>query len=71
MTPDASRWRSSANYDHVERSSASDIAWEWLRRNEAYDLDFEAWSRNSATADTLSDQIRQRWGLRFPRRSDP
>ncbi|MFA6031883.1 MAG: DUF6499 domain-containing protein [Myxococcota bacterium] len=66
MTPDASRWRSSAYYDHVEGSSASDIAWEWLRRNEAYDLDFEAWSRNSATADTLSDQIRQRWGLRFP-----
>jgi hypothetical protein len=66
MTPDASRWRSSTNYDHVAVSTASDIAWEWLRRNEAYDLDFEAWSRNAATADTLSDQIRQRWGLRFP-----
>ncbi|MFH1605591.1 MAG: DUF6499 domain-containing protein [Pseudomonadota bacterium] len=71
MTPDASRWRSSTYYDHVEGSSASDIAWEWLRRNEAYDLDFENWFRNSAAADTLSDQIRQRWGLRFPGRSDP
>lgn len=27
MTPDATRWRSSAYYDHVEGSSASDIAW--------------------------------------------
>ncbi|HOT82400.1 MAG TPA: DUF6499 domain-containing protein [Candidatus Defluviicoccus seviourii] len=68
MTPDASTWRSSAEYDHLDALTASDLAWEWLRRNEAYDADFEA----LAAADTpkeLTTQIRQRWGLRFPRRS--
>ena len=42
MTPDASTWRSSAEYDHLDALTASDLAWEWLRRNDAYDTDFEA-----------------------------
>lgn len=42
MTPDASTWRSKAEYEHLDALTASDLAWEWLRRNEAYDADFEA-----------------------------
>ena len=34
MLPDASNWRSAAHYDHVEKLTASGLAWEWLRRNE-------------------------------------
>jgi hypothetical protein len=73
MTPDASRWRSAADYDHVEVSTASDLAWEWLRRNEAYDKDFQDWdwAKADAVAGPLTDVIRQRWGLRFPGRSAP
>lgn len=67
MTPDASGWRSSALYDHVERISASDVAWEWLRRNEAYDKDFQALTDARGDPQPLTDKIRQRWGLRFPR----
>ncbi|MBI1620549.1 transcriptional regulator domain-containing protein [Aquamicrobium zhengzhouense] len=68
MTPDASTWRSS-EYDHLDRLTASDLAWEWLRRNDAYDADFEAVASDPGDPEPLTDRIRQRWGLRFPRRS--
>lgn len=66
MTPNASRWRSSASYDHVEDLTASHLAWEWLRRNDAYDKDFEALMQAGADPQSLTDKIRQQWGLRFP-----
>ncbi|KAB2758378.1 MAG: transcriptional regulator domain-containing protein [Bradyrhizobium sp.] len=67
MTPDASTWRSSG-YEHLDRLTASDLAWEWLRRNDAYDADFEASASGRGTHTPLTEQIRRRWGLRFPRR---
>ena len=69
MTPDASGWRSSAAYEHVDDMSASDLALEWLRRNDAYDADFEASASGQGDPEPLTERIRQRWGLRFPRRS--
>ena len=66
MTPDASGWRSSAAYEHVDEMSASDLAWEWLRRNDAYDADFQALIDQRADPQTLTDKIRQHWRLRFP-----
>lgn len=66
MTPDASGWRSSAAYEHVDEMSASDLAWEWLRRNDAYDEDFQALIDQRADPQTLTDRIRQHWRLRFP-----
>ncbi|MFN8680317.1 transcriptional regulator domain-containing protein [Paracoccus sp. P2] len=69
MIPDASIWRSSADYDHLDALTASDVAWEWLRRNDAYDADFEASVSARGDPDPLTERIRQRWGLRFPRRS--
>lgn len=67
MTPDASTWRSS-EYEHLDALTASDLAWEWLRRNEAYDADFEASATGHGDPTSLTDRIRQRWGLRFPGR---
>lgn len=69
MTPDASGWRSSADYDRIDTMLASDLAWEWLRRNDAYDHDYEDLARVGADPQPLTDKIRQRWGLRFRRRS--
>lgn len=69
MTPDAAGWRSSDGYARVSDMSASDLAWEWLRRNEAYDQDFQALRRPTGDRQTLIDEIRRRWGLRFPHRS--
>ena len=51
MTPDASIWRFS-EYDHLDTLTASDLAWEWLRRNDAYDADFEAVSYTHLTLPT-------------------
>lgn len=68
MTPDASIWNSS-EYDHLDVLTASDLAWEWLRRNDDYDADFEALSSESGAPEPLTERIRQRWGLRFPCRS--
>ena len=68
MTPDASTWRLPAEYDHLDALPASDLAWEWLRRNDAYDADFEASAADREASNTLTAEIRRRWGLRFPRR---
>lgn len=65
MTPDPSQWRVAANYDHVDELSASDLAWEWLRRNDEYDRDFAAIQKSQALARGL-ESFRLRWGLRFP-----
>ncbi|MFC5394021.1 transcriptional regulator domain-containing protein [Bosea vestrisii] len=69
MTPDASSWRSAAAYRYVETLSASDLAWEWLRRNDGYDQDFEALTQNASDPQPQMARIRERWGLRFPGRS--
>ena len=71
MMPDASHWRSSARYDHVEKLTASGLAWEWLRRNETYNQDFEAFSAKNADRAVLTEKIRQCWRLRFPGGSLP
>ncbi|RTL95973.1 DUF6499 domain-containing protein [Nitratireductor sp. ac15] len=66
MTPDASGWRSPKGYEHVDDMTASDLAWEWLRRNESYDKDFQALTATKEDPRPLIDKIGQRWGLRFP-----
>ena len=66
MTPDASGWRSSIRYAHVADMTASDVAWEWLRRNESYNKDFRALADGIDDPRTLTEKIGQRWGLRFP-----
>lgn len=67
MTPDASGWRSSERYDHVDAMTATDVAWEWLRRNEAYDKDFRALVDSKDDPHAMIKKIGRRWGLRFPR----
>ena len=65
MTPDASTWRSSAEYDHLDALTASDLAWEWLRRNEAYDADFETLERVWFRLKHIrrgEGSLRTRWG---------
>jgi hypothetical protein len=67
MTPNAAGWRSSAAYEHIAEMSPSDLAWEWLRRNDAYVEDYRELSEGKTDIQTLTDKIRRRWGLRFPR----
>ncbi|USI71515.1 transcriptional regulator domain-containing protein [Sphingomonas morindae] len=66
MTPDPSGWRISADYARAEQLSASDLGWEWLRRNERYDDDYQAFTRAETEAGEMTARIGERWGLRFP-----
>lgn len=69
MTPDTSHWRLPTRYAHLDDLNASDLAWEWLRRNDEYNQDFEAYDSALVGRQELTDKIRQQWGLRFPGRS--
>ncbi|WP_227287648.1 DUF6499 domain-containing protein [Boseongicola sp. H5] len=71
MTLDRSNWRSSSHYEYAEALDASDIAWEWLRRNKKYQCDYARLSKAGSNPRRITDQVRQRWGLRFPDRSTP
>ena len=69
----ASDWRSISEYDYLKRLDRSGFAWEFLRRNAAYQEDFKTLSREAASdaeaGDRLAETLGQRWGLYFRRRS--
>lgn len=66
MPEDASDWERESDYDYLDALGASDLAWEWLRRNDRYEDDFAAFDRAIHDADDAEALIRARWGLRFP-----
>ncbi len=56
----------SEDYAHAEQLGASDLGWEWLRRNERYDQDYRAFARTETDKSEMTERIGERWGLRFP-----
>jgi hypothetical protein len=68
MGPDTSRWRSTETYDYVDDLFAADLAWEWLRRNPRYQLDFTESERSPAAAQRFAALVRPRGGLLFRHR---
>ncbi len=66
MPKEASGWETASDYEYLDTLGASDLAWEWLRRNERYERDFAAFDRGSPEPGDARDLIRERWGLRFP-----
>lgn len=71
MPSDRSGWRSTADYDYVERLGASDLAWEWLRRNKHYAIDYATLSKAAPDDASLKQALLDKWGLRFRGRSQP
>ncbi|WP_423734660.1 transcriptional regulator domain-containing protein [Salipiger bermudensis] len=69
MPSERSGWRSSAEYDYVEDLSASDLAWEWLRRNKRYAKDYATLSKAAPDDASLKEALLDKWGLRFRGRS--
>lgn len=64
-------WRSERAYDYVEDLDPTELAWEFLRRNPAYQAAYKALtSRNSATDEDKS-ALAAHWGLRSPGRPPP
>ena len=66
MPEDSSDWETASDYDYLDALGASDLAWEWLRRNERYEHDFAAFDHAKSNPGDARDLIRERWGLRFP-----
>lgn len=56
----------SADYARAEQLGASDLGWEWLRRNERYDQDYRSFAREDTDKGAMTERIGERWGLRFP-----
>jgi len=63
-------WQLSEAYAFVDDLSPAQLAWEWLRRNEAYRRDYAAFRADDGPdKETLAALMRARWGLRFPSQS--
>jgi hypothetical protein len=62
-------WRSPAAYERLRSLDAPGFAWEFLRRNSAFQRDRQrlelAAQRGVLSADDL-DGFARRWGVRFP-----
>ncbi|MFG6569940.1 transcriptional regulator domain-containing protein, partial [Sulfitobacter sp. 1A13679] len=50
---------------------ASDLAWEWLRRNKRYAKDYATLSKAAPDDAPLKEALLDKWGLRFRDRSQP
>lgn len=64
MPSEPTGWRSSAGYDYVRDLTASDLAWEWLRRNKDYAQDFATLAKAGADTERTAALL-EPWGLRF------
>ncbi len=71
MTPDTKEWRSSSTYDYWDDADVDALAWECLRRNLQYQRDSADIAKAPLTADTETEAIGNRWGLRFPGPAKP
>jgi hypothetical protein len=73
MMPPASAWRSLTGHDYLKRLDRPGFAWEFLRRNPAYQEDYETMVRGAASdagSEGMTwDALAWRWGLSFPGRS--
>ena len=65
MVQDGEDWRAGSTYDYLDDLTASDLAWEWLRRNQRYGEDYSAIEEGKGDPDTARRRLRSLWGLRF------
>ncbi|MFG1404423.1 transcriptional regulator domain-containing protein [Xanthobacter sediminis] len=65
MKPDTSHWRDNASYDYFDDLSVEGLAWECLRRDEAYQGHYQSIVTTGTDAEPLPREVEQRWGLRF------
>jgi len=68
--PQEGGWRSRAAYDYIDDLSPSDLAWEFLRRNDSYRKDYASLSRDGQIDGREAAALAERWGLAFRYGSD-
>lgn len=70
MKPDSSEWRSSQAYDFIGNVTPDALAWEFLRRNPAYQREFADIHKIGFAPNFASpNKLRSQWGLRFSSKS--
>ena len=57
-------WGSEQDYANLEKTEATDFAWEWLRRDSEYERDFLDLT-TAAQSDGAPHSFRDKWGLSF------
>ena len=62
-------WRAPAAYGHAKAIPPAGFAWEYLRRDENYQRDFQTIASVKELGADQLENFSQRWGLRFPVRS--
>lgn len=62
-------WRAPASYGHAKAIPPAGFAWEYLRRDEDYQRDFQTIASVKEPGTAQLETFSQRWGLRFPVRS--
>jgi hypothetical protein len=65
MGPDPSKWRDASAYDFVDDLPVDALAWEFLRRNPAYQKHYREIVESGADSEAADEAIRLHWGLRF------
>ncbi|KAB2751904.1 MULTISPECIES: transcriptional regulator domain-containing protein [Hyphomicrobiales] len=71
MARDTKEWRSASTYDYWDDADVDALAWECLRRNQKYQRDYDDFAKAPLSADTDSEAMGIRWGLRFPGAAKP
>lgn len=59
-------WRAPASYGHAKAIPPAGFAWEYLRRDEDYQRDFQTIASVKELGADQLENFSQRWGLRFP-----
>ena len=71
--PTTPNWRSPTENDYLKHLDRPGFAWEFLRRNPAYQEEYETIVRGAASdagsEGLTGEALARRWGLSFPGRS--
>ncbi|WP_245431695.1 transcriptional regulator domain-containing protein [Mesorhizobium atlanticum] len=65
MKPDTSHWRDNTSYEFFDDLPVEGLAWECLRRSDAYQRHYLALVRDGTERNPLPTEAQERWGLRF------
>jgi Proteobacterial transcriptional regulator-like domain len=68
--PDGAGWRSQSATAYLDDAERAGFAWEFLRRDPDYRLDYERMglhlARETSTELEVALALAKRWGLKFP-----
>ncbi len=59
-------WREPAGYEYAKTIPATGFAWEYLRRHDDYNRDYEKLAARGCLSKNMLGAFSERWGLRFP-----